>query len=185
MFSENVSFEQLIKDPPFRFIWTIEQIEKRFKNKKLSILDVGAGCGILVKLLQNKGHTVDAVDIDKTARANIAKVSSKSKVYSSIDSIKHKTYDVITSIEVIEHQRDSPVILIGKMKKKLKTGGLLILTTPVEKAMEDPDHRWYFDFYDVQIFCRLISEVYDIFLINKFKRRGTQTHLFGCVAQKL
>ena len=182
---DDAKFEKLIKNPPFRFIWAIEQIEKRFQNKKLSILDVGAGRGILVKLLQNKGHSVDAIDIDSDARAEINKNCDKSKIFNSIDSIKQKTYDVITCLEVIEHQQEPPAVLVGKIKKRLNKGGILVLTTPIEKNMDDPDHRWYFDFYDVQLFCRIISETYKIFFLNKHNRLGNQINLFGCVIKKL
>ena len=184
---DDAEFEELIRNPPFRFAWAIEQIEKRFKDKKLAILDVGAGRGILVKLLQNKGHKVEAVEINERVRAEFKKKSTRgSHLWNSIDSIKHdKKFDVITCLEVLEHQREAPIILIRKMKKRLKKGGILVLTTPIEKNMDDPDHRWYFDFYDVQIFCRAISETYDIFLLNKHQPRGTQTHLFGCIARKL
>ncbi|MBU0953690.1 MAG: class I SAM-dependent methyltransferase [Nanoarchaeota archaeon] len=97
-----------------------------------TILDVGAGFGVLVKILKKHGWKVAACE------GNPERVESIQKFGIPVKQLDLNTmrlpypdasFDAVTCIEVIEHM-NAPYYLVQELGRVLKLGGTLIITTP-------------------------------------------------------
>ena len=100
-------------------------------------LEVGCGAGLLAEPLARLGAAVTAVDaapeLIEVAKAHAAG-QGLSIDYRSIgvEAVEGK-FDIVTSMEVIEHVAD-PQAFISDLSARLADGGLLILSTPNRTA---------------------------------------------------
>jgi len=103
-----------------------------------SVLDVGCGAGLLCEPLARMGGKVTGVDAApeniEAAKAH-AKQSGLAIDYKSgeLSELKLGKYDIVSSLEVIEHVAD-PEDFLMQLTARLKPGGLLILSTPNRTA---------------------------------------------------
>ncbi len=96
-----------------------------------SILDVGCGSGMNSKALAAKGHHVSGVDLSEAAIEQYRSYGFEGRaedIEAGLD-YPDSSFDVVFCSEVIEHMT-SPEILVSKMKRVLKPGGWLVLSTP-------------------------------------------------------
>lgn len=108
--------------------------KSRFPLIDRSALDVGCGAGLLCEPLARLGATVTGVD---AAPENIAAAKAHAAVSGlqidyragEIAAQGLGQFDLVTSLEVIEHVHD-PAVFIGELKRHLKPDGLLLLSTP-------------------------------------------------------
>ncbi len=108
--------------------------KSRFPLLNRAALDVGCGAGLLCEPLARLGAAVTGVD---AAPENIA--AAKAHAALSGLQIDYRAgeiaaqglgqFDVVTSMEVIEHVHD-PAVFIGELARHLKPDGLLLLSTP-------------------------------------------------------
>ena len=113
-----------------------DALKKRSINsiKNLKILDIGCGGGILCEPLARLGAKVTGIDENKKAIEAAKKHSKKNKLkinykVLSYDEIKlNEKFDVILSMEVLEHIDDIG-ILISNSKKLLKKNGIFLGST--------------------------------------------------------
>ena len=97
-------------------------------------LDVGCGAGLLSEPLARLGATVTALD---AAHENIAIARAHAEGQgllidyraTPVEQLDSDKFDLVTSMEVIEHVTD-PAAFIQALSAKLAPGGLLILSTP-------------------------------------------------------
>ncbi len=96
----------------------------------LKILDVGAGTGYLTMKLIQIGARVTAMDL---CEFDPPITGLESFVVHDLNNpylpLEDGTFDVVVSTEVIEHLR-APFIVLTEMIRTLKSGGLLVFTTP-------------------------------------------------------
>lgn len=103
-----------------------------------SALDVGCGAGLLCEPLARMGGAVTGVD---AAPENVA--AAKAHAAQSRLAIDYRAgelaeqglgkFDVVTSMEVIEHVTD-PAVFIAELARHLEPNGLLLLSTPNRTA---------------------------------------------------
>lgn len=97
-------------------------------------LDVGCGAGLLAEPLARLGAAVTAID---AAAENIAVAKAHAEGQGlaidyrvgAVESLGGETFDLVTSLEVIEHVTD-PAAFVAGLVRALAPGGVLILSTP-------------------------------------------------------
>lgn len=104
-----------------------------------SAIDVGCGAGLLTEPLARLGARVTGLD---AAAENVAAASSHAEAVgleidyrnADIETLERETFDLVTSMEVIEHVTD-PAAFVAALERALAPGGLMLLSTPNRTAM--------------------------------------------------
>lgn len=99
-----------------------------------SAIDVGCGAGLLAEPLARLGARVTGLD---AAAENVAAAQAHAEAvgltvdYRNIDieTLADETFDLVTSMEVIEHVTD-PAAFVAALERALAPGGLMLLSTP-------------------------------------------------------
>ena len=104
----------------------LEKEIKKYPRKSVRILDFGAGIGTYCDMLKDLGHTVDCVEKDPDMIKLLKK--NHAKVYEDIKHVKG-TYDVIYSLNVLEHIEDDTKAL-ADLKDRLSDKGEVVLFVP-------------------------------------------------------
>ena len=103
-----------------------------------SALDIGCGAGLLCEPLARLGAAVTGVD---AAAENIAAASAHAQgmgldiryMAGEVAGLDIGTFDLVTSVEVIEHVADKPAFL-ADVAARLSPDGLLVMSTPNRTA---------------------------------------------------
>jgi len=112
-----------------------EIVEKKFKNKNIKILVLGAGEGYLENILLRKGFkditSVDYfTDFKLKDKCKFIKLDLNLENFAEIiKKQSHKEYDVILAVEVIEHLFN-PFNFLKNIRELLSDKGIAIITTP-------------------------------------------------------
>jgi ubiquinone/menaquinone biosynthesis C-methylase UbiE len=95
------------------------------------VLDVGCGDGKFLNRMKQLGWSVAGVDFDAKAVANAKSMYGLDLHRGDLASAKFpdNSFDAITMSHVIEHVPD-PLALFAEVRRILKSGGRLVLTTP-------------------------------------------------------
>jgi 2-polyprenyl-6-hydroxyphenyl methylase/3-demethylubiquinone-9 3-methyltransferase len=116
--------------------WSLDEHSRRPLEGK-SALDVGCGAGLLAEPLARLGAEVTAIDAapeliavarDHEARQGLG-IDYRAAAVEDTDG----QFDLVTSLEVIEHVAD-PQAFVEALAKRLAPGGLMILSTPNRTA---------------------------------------------------
>jgi 2-polyprenyl-6-hydroxyphenyl methylase/3-demethylubiquinone-9 3-methyltransferase len=112
--------------------WSLDEHDRRPLEGK-TVFDVGCGAGLLAEPLARLGAQVTAIDaapeLIEVARAHAAgQCLAIDYRAAAVEDIEGQ-FDLITSLEVIEHVAD-PRAFIAALARRLAPGGLLILSTP-------------------------------------------------------
>jgi 2-polyprenyl-3-methyl-5-hydroxy-6-metoxy-1,4-benzoquinol methylase len=97
----------------------------------MRVLDFGSGVGGMVRLLRDAGAVVEAVEPDASARAS-GDYTGTRVVATLADLVPPESggrYDLILSLDVVEHLRD-PVATLSELRGRTADGGWLMLGTP-------------------------------------------------------
>ncbi|QKR98886.1 bifunctional 2-polyprenyl-6-hydroxyphenol methylase/3-demethylubiquinol 3-O-methyltransferase UbiG [Sphingomonas sp. CL5.1] len=95
-------------------------------------LDVGCGAGLLAEPLARLGASVTAID---AAPENIAAARDHAGALAidyrvgGVETVAGETFDLVTSMEVIEHVTD-PGSFVAGLARAVAPGGLLVMSTP-------------------------------------------------------
>ena len=133
----NGKFKPLHKFNPIRIKYIKENIIHNFKLKnktkplkKINILDIGCGGGLLSEPMQRLGANVTGIDAS-IKNIKIAKLHAKKNklsinyLCSSPEKLKtNKKFDVILNMEIVEHVEDLQFFL-KSCSKLLKKNGLM------------------------------------------------------------
>lgn len=96
------------------------------------VLDMGCGAGLLAEPLARLGAAVTGIDaaaeVIAAARAHAGRLAIDYRV-GGVEAIAGERFDLVTSLEVIEHVVD-PQVFIEGLARALAPGGLMVLSTP-------------------------------------------------------
>ena len=134
-------FKPLHKFNPIRIKYIRDNIMSNFKLsrtskplKKIDILDIGCGGGLLSEPMHRLGASVTGIDASKN-NIKIAKLHSKKNklnikyIHTSPEKLKiKKKFDVILNMEIVEHVEDIDFFL-ESCSKLLKKNGLMFVAT--------------------------------------------------------
>lgn len=103
-----------------------------------SALDIGCGAGLVCEPLARLGAAVTGVD---AAAENVAAAAAHAEgvgldiryMAGEVASLDIGTFDLVTSVEVIEHVADKPAFL-ADVAARLAPDGLLVMSTPNRTA---------------------------------------------------
>ena len=137
----NGKFKPLHKFNPIRIKYIKDNIIKNFKLndtdqplKKINILDIGCGGGLLAEPMSRLGADVVGIDAS-TKNIDIANFHAKKNklkikyICASPETLKiKKKFDVILNMEIIEHV-DDVNFFIKKSSNLLKKNGLMFVAT--------------------------------------------------------
>ena len=137
----NGKFKPLHKFNPIRIAYIKENITKTFKInqkkkplKKLKILDIGCGGGLLSEPMCRLGAEVTAIDASQK-NINVAKLHAKQNnlkinyICTSPEKMKNENYfDVILNMEIVEHVEDVDFFL-KSCSRLLKKNGIMFVAT--------------------------------------------------------
>ena len=136
-----------IKDLISRSVPTLTRYNKILNavpKRACKIVDIGCGDGALTYLLSKNELAIEVIGCDtectgvKLAREKIEELSVNSKIhfYNKLFeecNFGDQSIDVITMCDVIEHV-DKIDSLLEEVKRTLKKGGALIITTPFKRS---------------------------------------------------
>jgi 2-polyprenyl-3-methyl-5-hydroxy-6-metoxy-1,4-benzoquinol methylase len=96
--------------------------------RPVAVLDYGAGTGLLVELLRQRGFKAEGVEFSDAAREHCLRTRGIS-LLAPTEPLPKSTYSLVTMIEVIEHLTDLWRVLTD-LRQCLVPGGRLLVTTP-------------------------------------------------------
>lgn len=113
--------------------WHVDARE-RFALAGRTAIDVGCGAGLLAEPLARMGGHVTGVDAAPqniaAARAHAVGQGLEIDYFAGeLAALPPATFDLVTSMEVVEHVTD-PAAFIAGLAARLAPGGLMILSTP-------------------------------------------------------
>lgn len=130
-----------------------------FKRSQITLLDVGCAIGALVMVANKEGIDAEGIDIAKTAVSYAKKRHLSVSQDTCLTWFRKKQYknhyDVITALEVIEHE-ENPLHMMQIIYKMLRPGGIVTLTTPNFNTLfriimgnnwvgyQHQEHLWFF-----------------------------------------
>jgi len=146
-----------------RYNQVVNQIPK---NPSQIILDIGCGEGVLVYLIFKKTKSqITGIDTDQLslefAKSKFKSLKVKAKFFKANAyklPFKNNTFDTIVSAEVIEHLSDTHKYL-SEIKRVLKPGGKVIITTPV-KLSEIPKDKMHVKEFTPQEFQEILNKYF-------------------------
>ena len=112
--------------------WSLDECSRRPLEGKTA-LDVGCGAGLLAEPLARLGAKVTAIDaapeLIAVARDHAARQGLEIDYRASAVEDLEGQFDLVTSLEVIEHVAD-PQAFVAALAQRLAASGLMILSTP-------------------------------------------------------
>lgn len=159
-------------------------IRKYIDSPSLSLLEIGTGAGYLISFLEYEFPQMNLTGLEFDNRL-VSLTQSKVKKARILQgnaeefNFKDETFDIIVSLQVIEHLY-RPELMLGAVKKHLNPGGVFIFTTPNlssvgAKLMKEKWHGYRDDHVSLKGF-----EEWKCFLeANGFKPMYCETTFFS------
>ena len=130
---ENGKFKILHKIKPIRMKYIVDQLNSK-NIKKIDVLDIGCGGGLISESLARLGSDVTGIDFVED-NIVIAKNHSLKRglkinyIHGDVEKINiSKNFDLIIIFELLEHLSDWKSFFL-KINKKLKKNGVIIIST--------------------------------------------------------
>ena len=164
-------------------IFQISILKQYYKNQlsKATILDFGAGTGVLLHELKKVGATVEGIELSRWAcqygEKNFGVKMHDGDLFSL--SIPENKFDIIIMSHVIEHL-PNPVEVVLKLKSWLKPGGILMIATPNVESTGEYLFKSKWLYYIPNEHLQLFSPHSIDFFFKKvgLRNKGTELYLW-------
>lgn len=144
-----VSLYQQLQDPDYEATADARRIQMqrildttlRLKPESKTLLDIGAGIGLLVHEAGLRSLKAEGIEPSDWA-VKVGRERFKATLHAGIfphPATDGRQFDIITLVDVIEHV-DEPVGLLAAIRKQLAPGGVCIIITPDIASMAA---RWF------------------------------------------
>lgn len=174
--------EALVRPFNVARIETITDMVRPF-GKRLQILDVGGGDGLIGEHLWKMDNNIATIDLP-TVTAQSHKREFLSAVTGDAEELPFKanSFDVVLASEIVEHLWN-PNSFLDDAYKILKTGGHLIISTPdgIEGLRYD-SHKHY---YSVEILEKVLAQKFNLKQVKRLTDVGTPTPTIIVMFQKI
>lgn len=158
-----------------------------FDRKDPSLIDLGAGSGSFIRLMQSEIPNLSAVEPNVGLRNLIKKTCSPVAIYENIQEID-KEFDVVTLFHVIEHLSD-PFSFLSQIKRITKPQGFVLIETPSSQdallhtynCKSFRDHTFWTEhlvIYSPEVLGKLCSQYFSDFKIIPTQRYNLANHLY-------
>jgi len=152
-------------------IWSGDQISFHYKmatnflSHEMKLLDVACGAGVGIPILGKAVKEVHGADLDPEAIAKAKSELADDKFHFHIEDVTNMTFstnsfDAVTSFETLEHVASHNYLM--EIKRVLKPGGLLILSTPQNSIGHIPTEPYHFYEYSLKELKNLVKQYFDI-----------------------
>lgn len=137
----------------------LDDIQRRRRGRPRGrLLEVGCAAGFFLDEARARGYEVAGIEPSPTASAvarEQLRLPVRTGLLGEVD-IEHEAWDVIVLLQTIEHLPD-PAAALSELRRVLRPGGLLLLTTPDEASWlrrvmgrrwigyKPPEHLWHFN----------------------------------------
>lgn len=106
------------------------------------LLEMGCGAGRMLADWSSLGHRGEAVDLDSTARSLATQCVDEFQLDFEVgETPRGKQFDYLVATEVLEHV-EKPGELLKAWSKKVKPGGLALLTVPAFQRLWGKSDEW-------------------------------------------
>lgn len=132
----------------------VRSAEALLPGRRLKILDIGGGFGLVSLAAQRRGHEVVFVDVSTPAveRAVAAGLKAFSGTLEVLLGQLGHDFDVVIALEVIEHVY-SPTAFLNAINSVLRAGGCFIFTTGNVGETRWKGRRWgYFSIPEAHVY---------------------------------
>jgi SAM-dependent methyltransferase len=126
------------KGKQFLLQQTLDLLENKF-SKRARILDIGAGTGIVLKILQDMGEAF-GIELSQQGIKYLRKRKLKRIICADADQslpFKNDSFTLITCLDVLEHL-EKDVKLLEEMIRVSKPGGHILVAVPAFKIFWSP-----------------------------------------------
>lgn len=133
----------------YRFERTLQEVKNGEK-----FLDIGCGVGLMTNLVKKTYPDCEVYGVDISSQAIEDNKKENPAIHYGQGEVGRLYYDnnffdVIFSGETVEHL-DDPSDLFNEAYRFLKSGGKLIITTPLMDNIQSPEHTWFFTQEDIE-----------------------------------
>lgn len=96
-----------------------------------SLLDLGCGHGVFLRLAQTLGFEVSGIEFQDTLarKAREVGLSVETGDLTEVLSERQETYDYVTALDVLEHLED-PGLIVEQMLARLSSNGVAVVSVP-------------------------------------------------------
>ncbi len=142
---DDQAYEAGIENRSRQMRWLVD-IGKAANPAARSLLDIGAGIGLLVKEAQSSGLAAEGVELSRSLVEAGSRLLGINLVQGTFPhrSLSGRTFDLIYVVDVIEHVSD-PIQLLLECRKALAPNGVLVVVTPDIRSLAARTlrHRWW------------------------------------------
>jgi 2-polyprenyl-3-methyl-5-hydroxy-6-metoxy-1,4-benzoquinol methylase len=109
----------------------VELLARRISAPAKRLLDVGCGEGGLLEFASRRGFEATGIELSAYMAKQARRLHGVKVIEGRLEAagLPGETFEVVTALEVIEHLTD-PLGWLREVRRILKPGGLLLLTTP-------------------------------------------------------
>jgi len=105
----------------------LQQLIRKHARRGDTIVDFGAGTGVIARPLAAAGHDVTCIEPDRALRVQLH--ASGLQAYASLSELPPESVDLVYSINVLEHIHDD-IAALADIRGRVKPNGRLVIYVP-------------------------------------------------------